>query len=274
MRNLLLATLLLTVPALSQQLPANAHAKQDGTTASDGITREQANAILDELKAIHRLLDRQQVTAPSAQAQPQPQQKVKVSLQVDPAWHVMGREDAPITVIEFSDYQCPFCRKHHNDAFAELKKNYIDTGKIRYISRDFPLNFHANASSAALAARCAADQDKFWEMRDLMLSTSADLAPESITKYAEQLKLDGTGFRSCMSSKKYNADIQKDIAAANTLGVAATPSFVIGKTAKDKIDGVKMTGALAYKSFEGLIQEQLQPQAQTTVGKLETAPAN
>ena len=76
-----------------------------------------------------------------------------------------------------------------------------------------------------------------------------------------------------MSSRKYNAEIQKDIAAANTLGVAATPSFVIGKTAKGKIDGVKMTGALAYKSFEGLIQEQLQPQAQTTVGKLETAPA-
>ncbi len=85
MKNLLLATLLLTVPALCQQLPANAHAKQEGTTASDGITHEQANAILEELKAIHRLLDRQQVTAPSAQAQPQPQQKVKVSLQVDPA---------------------------------------------------------------------------------------------------------------------------------------------------------------------------------------------
>ena len=106
-----------------------------------------------------------------------------------------------------------------------------------------------------------------------MLGTSADLAPESITKYAEQLKLDSTGFRSCMSTKKYNAEIQKDIAAANTLGVAATPSFVIGETAKDRIDGVKMTGAMAYKSFEGLIQEQLQPQAQNTTGKLETARA-
>ena len=273
MKNLLLATLLLTVPALCQQLPANAHATQGGATASDGITHEQANAILQELKAIHQLLERQQVAAGPAQAQTGPQQKVKVSIQVDPAWQVMGRDDAPITVIEFSDYQCPFCRKHHSDAFAELKKNYIDTGKIRYVSRDFPLDFHANASSAALAARCAAEQDKFWQMRDLMLGTSADLTPDSITKYAEQLKIDSTGFRSCMSTKKYNTEIQKDIAAANTLGVAATPSFVIGKTAKDRIDGVKMTGALAYKSFEGLIQEQLHPQAQNTAGKLETARA-
>jgi protein-disulfide isomerase len=257
-KKLLLLLLLTGVPCFSQQsatVPGNSNpAKADA--ANDGMTRDQANAILTELKAIHQLLEKQSQAGANAGAQPQAPQKV--SMKIEPGWQVMGRDDAPVTVVEFGDYQCPFCRKYHSAAFADLKKNYIDTGKIRYVVRDFPLSFHANASNAALAARCAGEQGQtpFLVIRDLMLDTSADLAPESITKYAGQAHLEMGRFHACMDAKKYSPDVQKDVAAANLIGVNATPSFIIGKTAKDQIDGVRIAGALSYPAFETAIQNQ------------------
>jgi len=267
MRKLILAILVMGVPCFSQQgatVPDNSN-RTNADVANQGITRDQANAILVELKAIHQLLEKQAQGGANAQAPPQAPQKV--SMKVEPGWQVIGRDDAPVTVVEFGDYQCPFCRKYHSSAFSDLKKNYIDTGKIRYIVRDFPLPFHANALNAALAARCAAEQgqSQFLIMRDLMLETSADLAPESIAKYAGQAHLDAGRFHACMDAKKYSPDVQKDVAAANTIGINATPSFVIGKTAKDQIDGVRIAGALAYPAFETAIQNQT-PHATATGG--------
>jgi protein-disulfide isomerase len=266
-RRAAMAMLLTAIPCFSQgpQAAVDNSTRTKTEAASEGISREQADAILQELKAIHQLLEKQQTAA--AQAQPQIPQKVKVSVKVDPGWLAVGRDDAPVTIMEFNDYQCPFCRKYHSQTFAELKKSYIDTGKVRYISRDFPLDFHANAPSAALAARCAADQNKFWEMRELLLGTSADLSAESINKYGEQLKLDGAAFHACISTRKYSADVQKDMAAGSALGVNATPSFVVGKTAKDQIDGLRLTGALPYSYFDSVIQEQLHPPQAAVVAK-------
>jgi protein-disulfide isomerase len=258
MKKLVLAVLLMVIPCFSQQgatAPDNS-SRTNADVANQGITRDQANAILVELKAIRQLLEKQAQGGANAQAQPQAPQKV--SMKVEPGWQVIGREDAPVTVVEFGDYQCPYCRKYHSATFADIKKNYIDTGKIRYIVRDFPLPFHANASNAALAARCAAEQgqSQFLTMRDLMLETSADLAPESITKYAGQAHLDTGLFHACMDAKKYSPDVQKDVAVANTIGINATPSFVIGKTANGQIDGVRIAGALSYSAFETAIQNQ------------------
>ena len=104
----------------------------------EGITKDQADEILKELKAIHQLLERQQTAA--VQPQPTPASD-KVKMSVTPGWYSLGRDDAPVTVVEFADYQCPFCRKFHAETFAEIKKNYIDTGKVRYVSRDLPLDF-------------------------------------------------------------------------------------------------------------------------------------
>lgn len=268
-KKLALLILVAAMPCFSQLNTAagSAKSKKANPEVKEGITQEQADAILVELKAIHQLLERQQAAVP-AQAQAQAPQNIKVSVKLEPVWQAIGREDAPVTIIEFSDYQCPFCRKYHADTFAELKKNYIDTGKVRYITRDFPLSFHANAQSAALAAHCAADQNNFWEMRDLLLGTSADLSSDSITKYAEQLHLDMNGFRACQSAEKYAGDIQKDLAAASSLGVNATPTFVIGKTAKDKIEGLRVAGALNYPSFESIIKDQLRPQPLATAAQL------
>jgi len=261
----LLVILLTAAPCFSQQGPAAPdNAKAAGTASgSDGISRDQANAILQELKAIHQLLERQVLAA----ANPQSQMPVKVKMKIEPGWQVLGRDDAPVTIVEFSDYQCPFCRRYHGTTFADLKKNYIDTGKVRYIIRDLPLDIHANAANAALAARCSGEQNQFWTMRELMLATSADLGSDSILKYGSQLNLDMPRFHACMEGKKYSAEVQKDAAAAGALGINATPSFVIGKTSKEQIDGLRILGALPYASFETTIQTQMQQTLPVTASK-------
>ena len=230
--------------------------KADAVTINmpEGITKDQADDILKELKAIHQLLERQQTAAAQPQAAPASD---KVKMSVAPGWYSLGRDDAPVTVVEFSDYQCPFCRKFHSDTFAELKKNYIDTGKVRYISRDLPLDFHPNAPGAAVAARCAGEQHKFWEMRDMMVVNAADLTTPSLMKYGQQINLDMTACGACLNDKKYTAAIQKDVADANTLGISGTPSFVVGKTAKDEINGARIVGAVPYSVFDTAIKNQL-----------------
>jgi protein-disulfide isomerase len=224
----------------------------------EGMTKDQADAILSELKAIHQLLQSQQNTRAAAApaAAPAPSDKVKMS--VGTGWYAMGREDAPVTMVEFTDYQCPFCRRFETDSFAQLKKDYIDTGKVRFVSRDLPLDFHPNAPAAAMAARCAGDQHKFWEMRDaMMLDTATDLGPESILKYGQKTNLDMAAFGACLKDKKYTSAIQKDTADAGALGISGTPSFVIGKTAKDEIAGVRIVGAVPYSVFDSTIKDLL-----------------
>jgi protein-disulfide isomerase len=159
---------------------------------------------------------------------------------------------------EFTDYQCPFCRRFETNTFAELKKDYIDTGKVRFVSRDLPLEFHPNASGAAVAARCAGEQHKFWEMRDaMMLDTATDLGPASILKYGEKTKLDMAAFSTCLNDKKYTEAIKKDTADAGALGISGTPSFVIGKTDKSEIAGVRIVGAVPFAVFDSTIKDLL-----------------
>jgi protein-disulfide isomerase len=222
----------------------------------EGMTRDQADAILNELKAIHQLLLNQQSTRVAAA--PAPPQNDKVKMSVGTGWYALGRDDAPVTIVEFTDYQCPFCRRFESDSFVQLKKEYIDTGKVRFVSRDLPLDFHPNAPAAAMAARCAGEQHKFWEMRDaMMLDAAADLGPESILKYGQKTNLDMTAFRGCLSDKKYTDAIKKDATDAGTLGISGTPSFVIGKTAKDEIAGVRIVGAVPYTVFDSAIKDLL-----------------
>jgi protein-disulfide isomerase len=248
-------------PAKAKPAETSKAVKADSVTINmpEGMTKDQADAILNELKAIHQLLlnppATRTATAAPAPATP-PSDKVKMS--VGTGWYAMGRDDAPVTMVEFTDYQCPFCRRFEADSFAQLKKEYIDTGKVRFVSRDLPLDFHPNAPAAAMAARCAGDQHKFWEMRDaMMLDTATDLGPASILKYGQKTNLDMTAFNSCLSDKKYTEAIKKDTADAGTLGISGTPSFVIGKTAKDEIAGVRIVGAVPYAVFDSTIKDLL-----------------
>lgn len=250
---------LVTNPAATQSSSPSTSATQGAKSESmttkmpEGMTKEQGDEILKELKSIHQLLERQAVAPSAAPTSDQ------VRMNLAPGWHSLGSEDAPVTVVEFADYQCPFCRKFHSETFAELKKNYIDTGKVRFVSRDLPLDIHPNASGAAMAARCAGDQNKFWEMHDLMLANNADLSSGSLLNFGKQISLDMNLFNSCLKDKKYSTAVQKDVSDAGAMGIGGTPSFVIGRTAKDQIKGVRIAGAIPYPTFEIAIKNQLNP---------------
>lgn len=218
----------------------------------EGLSKEQGDAILNELRQIRQLLEKQQSAAAQA---PQPPQKASIDLG-NPS-HVLGNSSAPVTLVEYSDYQCPYCKSFHTGSFAELKKNFIDTGKVRFVSRDLPLDFHPFAMKASVAGLCAGDQGKFWQMRDTLISNSSALGPEAILKYAQDLSLDMKSFRACLDSDKHKTEIQKDLAEAAALNISGTPTFLLGKTSGNKLNGVVLVGAQPYATFDAAIQEAL-----------------
>lgn len=222
--------------------------------ADEPMTKTQGDAILDELRQIKKLLERQPA-APAA-AGPRADERVKVSLGSTPS---IGRSDAPIVMVEFTDYQCPFCQRFHLSAFEELKKNYVDTGKIRYVSRDLPLPMHPNAMSAAVAARCAGEQnkDKFWEMRHRLIVNANQLGAEKYNALADELKLDRAEFQACLAQDKFKAQIEKDMTDAGLAGIGGTPSFVIGRIVGDGVEGVKVVGAQPFGVFDAKLKEAL-----------------
>jgi protein-disulfide isomerase len=227
-------TLLLAAPLGAQVTPKE-----------EGITREQANQILEELRNIRQLLEKQ-----NNAAAPKPAGPAKATLNMTGA-EMLGSKTAPLTMVEFTDYQCPFCQRFHTTVFGEIKKNYIDTGKVRFYSRDLPLDsMHPNAIRAAQAARCAAEQGQFWALRDIMGANPSKLDLESLVADAASLKMDTEKFRSCVASEKYKQAIQTDVLEAMKIGADGTPTFVIGKSTADGVDGEVLVGAMPYEVFD------------------------
>ncbi len=205
--------------------------------------------ILNELRQIRALLEKQQQPQPQVAA-PAPE-KAKVST----VGFEMGRKDAPITIVEFADYQCPYCRQFQTTVFTRLKKDYIDTGKVRFVSRDLPLDFHPNALGAAQAARCAGDQDKYWQMRDLLIDHADKLTADALNAYAGELALDMSRFSTCVGNHTHASKISQDLAEATAAGIAGTPSFVIGKSDGATVNGEKLIGAQPFETFEKILAE-------------------
>src|SRR5438876_243532 len=224
---------------------------------AQGITSEQAQQILDELKAIRKTLEQRPIAPAPGQPQAQPQSD-KVSMAFTPGGFSVGKDDAPLVLVEYTDYQCPFCQRFHTDAYAQLKTNYIDTGKLRFVSRDFPLDFHENARRSATAGRCAAEQGKFWEMRHVMIVNAEALKADNLATYAANVKMDVPKFKGCLESDKFKAQIDQDIAEGGVAGVQGTPSFVIGYLENDKLQGIRLVGAQPYAQFDAKIQEMLE----------------
>lgn len=159
---------------------------------------------------------------------------------------VRGPKDAPITIVEFSEYQCPFCARV-TPTLKALEQKYA--GKVRVVYKDFPLQNHLQAPKAAEAAHCAGDQGKYWELHDRMFANQQQLQVPELKKHAAALGLDQAAFDQCLDSGKHAARIQEDIALGNAMGVSSTPTLYI--------NGRVVTGAQPQPVFESIIDEEL-----------------
>jgi protein-disulfide isomerase len=180
-----------------------------------------------------------------------------VRLALPPGEPALGSATAPLTMVEFTDYQCPYCRRFQAEVWPKLKRRYIDTGKVRYIARDLPLEFHSAAAPAAEAAHCAGEQGKFWDMHAALLGGAADLAAGGIERRARALGLDMARFDECVAHRKYSAVIVAHMHEADAAGIDGTPGFIVGRAAGGELTGVRVEGALPYEDFSDLLRELL-----------------
>ncbi|MBT3389280.1 MAG: DsbA family protein [Chloroflexi bacterium] len=179
-----------------------------------------------------------------AEAEPAPQEvrRYDVPEDDDPVW---GPDDAPITIIEFSDYECPYCQKWHVQIWPLIQAAYPE--QIRLVYRDFPLtNIHPNATPAASAANCAEEQDAYWEFSEMLFSAEQNLNVETYLQYAETLNLDMDAFTECVESGRHNAEIMADLEYAVNLGVSSTPTFFV--------NGIPVVGAQPFEVFQNIIE--------------------
>lgn len=232
-------------------------------TSDLGAVRQDVDALKAEMETIKKQLGDIQKQLAQRPAPPAQADRTTVTMSMGDG-PVLGREDAPITIVEFSDYQCPYCRKHFTGAFATLKTTYIDAGKVRYFFRDFPIDsIHPYARKAAEAAHCAGDQGKFWEMHDVMFQNQGALMQDNLKGFARNMKLDLDGFNVCLDNGKYAKSVETDVAAGSAAGVTGTPGFFIGKTGKDgTITATALKGAQPASAFTQVIDRLLDEQEQ------------
>jgi protein-disulfide isomerase len=178
---------------------------------------------------------------------------------------VKGDPNAPITIVEYTDFQCPFCGRYTRGTFSQIESEYIKTGKVRYVIKDFPLeSMHGNALRAAEATHCAADQRRAWEMHDQLFANQQKLGQDDLTGYAGALGLDVEKFKTCLGSGRYTAEIRKETAVALSSGVNGTPTFFLGDSdsTQERMKPRKMlSGALDFAVFKSLIDELATKQA-------------
>lgn len=162
----------------------------------------------------------------------------------------LGGRGARIVLIEFADYQCPYCRTFHMGAFLDIKRAYVDTGLVRYFYKDFPLPGHAHAMDASVAAHCAGAQGKYGSMQDRLYEEQARLGEELYTELAAALALDAKQFQACMRGAPARQAVERDLREARALGVKATPTFMLGRIENGRVVVQRIAeGAAPFESF-------------------------
>lgn len=193
--------------------------------------------------------------APSADPSADPSgagEQVGTVAPVDQDDHVWGSDSASVTLIEYSDFECPYCARFA-DTIDQIKANYV--GKVRIVYRHFPLSFHPGAQPAALASECAAEQGKFWEYHDELFTTSDGLTESTFKSIAADLGLNKTKFANCLSNQTYLSKVNADRSSGSTAGISGTPGTIIIAS-----DGSKqlIPGALPYDQVKPMIDAALQ----------------
>jgi protein-disulfide isomerase len=167
-----------------------------------------------------------------------------------------GQPSATLAIIEYADFQCPFCRRFEHDVYPQIRDNYIDSGKVKYFHRDMPLPFHEGSMPAARAAHCASEQGKFWEMHDSLLGDAASLGAADIDERAGKLGLNVSELDKCISSDRFADIIQRSVTEATEMQISGTPTFIIGiLDAQGKLMSVKKTvvGAYPFGTFKAAL---------------------
>jgi protein-disulfide isomerase len=166
----------------------------------------------------------------------------------------LGAKNAKVIIEEFSDFQCPYCHQYFANTYGQVFDNYIKSGKVSYVYYNYPLNFHPQAPKAAEAALCAGDQNKFWEMHDVLMENQSlwsgnNNAVQVYQNLASALKLNDAQFQECLNTNKYSKQVEKDIAAGESKGVSGTPTFLI--------NGKKLVGSQPYETIKEMIEGEL-----------------
>ncbi len=248
-KNELKKTILLASVIVTIGLVFNGFAYLKGGSAPSG----DLGAAIEE--GIEEYIQKQQVEANKAQAEANKPQVVTGDFTDDDA--VLGDKDAPVTLVEWSDYECPFCKRYFTQTYPLIKEKYVDTGKVKIVFRDFPLGFHDPlATQQAIAAECAREQggdDTYFAYHDLIFenttSNGRGMQKEKLYDLAEEVGVNRTKFTECLDSEKYKDEVQKDIADGGKAGVRGTPAFLIN----DQF----VSGAQPFSNFEQIIEGEL-----------------
>ncbi len=245
-----LALLLLTLSACGGGQQDNADTNQALLSELKAL-RQEVQSLSDDVSSIKN--------RPAAPAQHQAARPTSTHVPVTTAGYPgLGDINAPVTLVEFSDYQCPFCARHTRETLPQLAKNYIDNGKLRYVFMDNPIPSHRMAAKAAEAAHCAGEQGKYWEMHRAMFGNQLQIGLGKFDQFAQQINLDTTTFSQCIKTGRQIPKVEASKRLAAQVGARATPTFVIGKTQPNGVvSGDLIVGAKRYNSFAAAIDRLL-----------------
>ncbi len=211
--------------------------------------RREVGDLRSKVGDIHRVAVRPAPTAP-----PPPD---KVTLDESRA---LGSADAQIAIVEFSDYQCPYCQRFFLQTFPSLKKNYVETGKARFYFRDFPLEqIHPQARSSAIAANCASRQGAYWDMHHGLFENQKRLGPELYQELAKEMGLDVAAFEACLEEPDEDKRVDQELAYGRSLAIQGTPHYFVGRIEDGQlVDVTRVNGAQPFAAFSKVIEPYLQ----------------
>jgi protein-disulfide isomerase len=250
-KRILTCFMAMALPALFSLAPAAAQS-QDLRAEIEAL-KDGQEVIAKDVAAIKEMLEAMQPQ------KPKPFEPMDITLSGSP---FQGNLDAKVTLVEFTDYQCPFCKRHKTGTMPEILKNYVETGKVKYYLREFPLiSIHPRAAKASEAALCGGDQGKYWELHEALFSDQKKMSDADFIAHAASTGLDVEAFKACLSGGKHASKVKADLDEGMKAGVRGTPSFVLGLTDPNNDEKFRATqfirGAQPYAAFQKAIDELL-----------------
>ena len=250
-RNLISASLLLILLLL----PGAVLGQQESGGEIKELKKEIESLKIIQTEVLKELLEIKKLLATRASPNADtPPREIIIDTEGSP---IKGNESARFALIEYSDYECPFCSRYVRDTLPLIERDYIKTGKIKYVFRDFPIeSLHRNALLASEAAACAREQGKYWEMHDRLFSNPNALTAKDITTHAQFIGINPTDFQQCLDSSKYREVIRKAVSEAAGLGINGTPTFFVAVSVPNssKVKVIRaLKGAPAYANFKEVL---------------------